>query len=89
MRRQADGVEVQTRSGDRETFDRVVIATHSDQALRLLLDPSEREQEILGAFPYEENSTVLHTDASVLPGGGWPGPAGIIICRGSPRSGPP
>ncbi len=31
------------------------------------LDPSEREQEILGAFPYEENSTVLHTDATVLP----------------------
>ncbi len=67
VRRQAVGVEVQPLSGDREIFDRVVIATHSDQALRLLADPSEREQEILGAFPYQENSTVLHTDASLLP----------------------
>jgi uncharacterized protein len=67
VRRQADGVEVQTRSGDRETFDRVVIAAHSDQALRLLADPSERERDILGSFPYQENSTVLHTDATVLP----------------------
>ncbi len=67
VKRQADGVEVQTLSGDRETFHRVVIAAHSDQALRLLADPSEREREILGAFPYQENSTILHTDATVLP----------------------
>jgi predicted NAD/FAD-binding protein len=67
VRRQADGVEVQTRSGDRQTFDQVVIAAHSDQALQLLADPLEREQDILGSFPYQENTTVLHTDAAVLP----------------------
>jgi predicted NAD/FAD-binding protein len=67
VKRQADGVEVQTLRGDREAFDRVIIAAHSDQALRLLADPSERELDILGSFPYQENSTVLHTDASVLP----------------------
>ena len=48
-------------------FDQVVIATHSDQALAILDHPSLREQEILGAIPYQENEAVLHTDASLLP----------------------
>jgi hypothetical protein len=50
-----------------ECFDQVVLACHSDQALALLADPSEREREILGASPYQANDTVLHTDASLLP----------------------
>ncbi len=48
-------------------FDQVILATHSDQALQLLDDPTEDEQRILSAIPYQENSTVLHTDDSVLP----------------------
>ncbi len=67
VKRDADGVEVKTLGGEIERFDRVVIATHSDQALGLLADPSEREREILRVFPYQHNSTVLHTDASLLP----------------------
>lgn len=67
VKRDSEGVEIKALGGEIEHFDRVVIATHSDQALRLLLDPSERELDILGSFPYQENSTVLHTDASVLP----------------------
>ena len=51
----------------RERFDQVVLATHSDQALALLADPSEQERDILGAIPYQTNDTVLHTDASLLP----------------------
>lgn len=50
-----------------ETFDQVVLACHSDQALALLADPSEREREILGAMSYQTNETILHTDARVLP----------------------
>jgi predicted NAD/FAD-binding protein len=61
------GVEIQTRQGERERFDHVIIAAHSDQALRMLADPSDREREILGAIPYQENETVLHTDDSLLP----------------------
>jgi hypothetical protein len=45
----------------------VVIATHSDQALALLGDPSERERELLSAIPYQSNEAVLHTDGSLLP----------------------
>ena len=50
-----------------EVFDEVVIATHSDQALAMLADPSEAEREVLGAIPYQRNEAALHTDASLLP----------------------
>ena len=60
------GVHIGTDTGI-EHFDKVVIATHSDQALALLRDPSRAEQETLGAIHYHANRAVLHTDASVLP----------------------
>ena len=50
-----------------ERFDHVVIATHSDQALRMLADPLERERELLGAIPYQRNDVTLHTDRALLP----------------------
>ncbi|MCL4110180.1 UNVERIFIED_CONTAM: hypothetical protein GTU68_026700 [Idotea baltica] len=48
-------------------FDEVIFACHSDQALRLLSDPSASEQNILGRMEYRENDVVLHTDAQMLP----------------------
>jgi predicted NAD/FAD-binding protein len=48
-------------------FDQVVFATHSDQALALLDEPSALEKEILGAIPYQTNDVVLHTDIRLLP----------------------
>ena len=44
-----------------------MIAAHSDQALSILNDPTDAEQNILGAIPYQENETVLHCDESLLP----------------------
>jgi predicted NAD/FAD-binding protein len=67
IRRMPDSVEVEAADGRPERFDHVIIATHSDQALGLLADPTEKEREILGAIPYQENQVVLHTDQSVLP----------------------
>ncbi|HEY6125607.1 MAG TPA: FAD-dependent oxidoreductase [Steroidobacteraceae bacterium] len=67
VRRDAAGVTVRTAMGSVERFDQVVIACHSDQALKLLQDASPAEQEILSAFPYQENEAVLHTDESLLP----------------------
>ena len=64
--RHAGGVEVCSAAGV-EHFDQLVLACHSDQALRLLGDANEREHSILGAMTYQANDTVLHTDASVLP----------------------
>jgi predicted NAD/FAD-binding protein len=60
VRIEADGCES-------EDFDRVVIATHSDQALAMLADPSAAEREILGAIPYRRNEAVLHSDRSPMP----------------------
>ncbi len=55
------------RAGEAERFDQVVIATHSDQALALLADASDREHEVLRALPYKRNEAVLHTDIRMLP----------------------
>ncbi|HEX4953908.1 MAG TPA: FAD-dependent oxidoreductase [Thermoanaerobaculia bacterium] len=67
IRRRNDGVWLTPRGGVETRFERVVIATHSDQALRLLADPSETERAVLGAIPYQRNEVVLHTDARFLP----------------------
>lgn len=66
VRREGDAVFVR-RLGEEERFDQVVLACHSDQALALLADPTPAEREVLGAIPYQENHTVLHTDARLLP----------------------
>ena len=50
-----------------EHFDKVVLASHSDQSLALLAHPSAAEREVLGAIRYQPNRAVLHTDSSVLP----------------------
>lgn len=60
------GVEIATPHGW-ERFDRVVVSAHSDQALRLLADPSPAERKVLGAVGYQRNEALLHTDASLLP----------------------
>ena len=67
VRRLSDTVEIEGPDAQPERFDHVVIAVHSDQALRLLSDPMEKERELLGAIPYQDNQVVLHTDMSVLP----------------------
>jgi predicted NAD/FAD-binding protein len=65
--RHDDHVEIQTADSAPERFDHVVLGCHSDQALRLLRNPTPQEREILGAIPYQENRVVLHTDSSILP----------------------
>jgi predicted NAD/FAD-binding protein len=60
-------VEVLLRDGTAEQFDHCVIGAHSDQALAMLADPTDNEKAVLGAIPYQENITVLHSDASMMP----------------------
>ncbi len=64
--RRPDGVELMTADGPQH-FDRAVLATHSDQALRLLGDAHASEREILGALRYQPNTATLHTDEKILP----------------------
>jgi len=64
--RTADEVELHSAAGP-ERFDQVVVATHSDQALELLSDPSPAERDVLGAIRYQDNRATLHTDVRLLP----------------------
>jgi predicted NAD/FAD-binding protein len=65
--RKPDAVEIDDELGAHHGFDKVVIATHADDALALLTDAGEDEQAVLGAFGYSRNVTHLHRDQSVLP----------------------
>ncbi|UCG56788.1 MAG: FAD-dependent oxidoreductase [Phycisphaerales bacterium] len=67
IRRLSEAVRVEPTGAQAELFDHVIVATHSDQALRLLSAPTAREKEILGALPYQENQVALHTDEGLLP----------------------
>lgn len=64
--RSAAKVEVRSRAGT-EVFDHVVVASHSDQALALLDDPTDVEREVLGAIRFVANEATLHTDRRMLP----------------------
>ncbi len=65
--RHHDGVDVRTAADGVATYDRVVVATHADQALHLLDDATPQEKDDLGAITYSANETWLHRDPSVLP----------------------
>ncbi|HLB21215.1 MAG TPA: FAD-dependent oxidoreductase [Solirubrobacteraceae bacterium] len=66
--KRSDGhVEIVAGGSGAETYDHVVIATHCDQALRMLSDASERERELLSSIAYQPNEAVLHTDSALLP----------------------
>ncbi len=67
VRRTSIGVEVKTWGGEWEAFDEVVFATHSDDSLKMLLDPSKQEKRALGAVAYQPNDVVLHADETIMP----------------------
>jgi uncharacterized protein len=67
VHRYPDGADVHDAFDQVHHFDGVVIATHPDQALRLLAKPTHAEEDVLGAFRYTQNPALLHTDARLLP----------------------
>lgn len=67
VRRHAQGVELYFEDGTRRHFDQVIFATHADQALALIADPTEAERRVLSAFRFSRNRAVLHSDASFMP----------------------
>ena len=62
-----DHVELHFKDGQIQLFDEVVLACHSDQALKMIETPTENEQQVLGQLPYVNNDVVLHTDINMLP----------------------
>lgn len=67
IQRQDQQVVINLANGSTFSCDRVVLACHADQALRLLEHPAELEQRLLSPWHYQKNHTVLHTDSSILP----------------------
>lgn len=67
VERTHDGARVHTGGGEEVRVERVVLATHADEALRLLADSSDEERRLLEPWRYQRNHTVLHTDTSALP----------------------
>lgn len=67
IHRAPDHVLVKARNQEARRFDQVVLACHSDQALRMLADATLAEREILGAIAFQDNDTLLHTDSTMLP----------------------
>jgi predicted NAD/FAD-binding protein len=48
-------------------YDKVILATHADEALSMIEDPSEDEKKILSNFSYKENIAYIHTDEKIMP----------------------
>ena len=67
VRRLGLGAEVKTHAAGWERFDEVVFATHSDDTLALLTDPTPQETAVLGAIRYQPNDVILHSDTSIMP----------------------
>ncbi len=67
VRRYPDCVAVTWQNGGPEQFDAVVMAAHADETLAMLADADPVERDILGAFSYQQNDTVLHIDPTLLP----------------------
>jgi hypothetical protein len=67
IERKARGVVVTDSHGGSETYDHVVIAAHSDQALAMLSDADDRERAVLGAIGYSPNTVYLHRDPRLMP----------------------
>jgi len=67
VQREQARVSVTDESGQRECYDRVILACHADQALALLVDADQHERALLGEFKYQPNTALLHTDAAVMP----------------------
>ncbi len=65
--RKKDAVELEDEHGNLEHYDHIIFACHSDQALRILENPSQDEKNILGAIKYQPNKMILHTDLSFMP----------------------
>lgn len=61
------GVQITDINGNNEIFDKAIVCCHSDQALKIINNPTQSEKEILSAIRYQTNKVVTHTDSSFMP----------------------
>lgn len=67
VERSTTSATVVLKNGERRTFDKVIFASHADETLSLLNEPTDLEQRLLSPFKYQENIALLHTDEAVMP----------------------
>ena len=67
VKKESDGVSVTTGDGNVQRFDKVIFASHADETLAVIENPSDEERRLLSPFTYQENVAVLHTDELVMP----------------------
>lgn len=67
VRQTENGVSIEDQKGVTKVFDFVVIATHADQALSLIENPTQLQSKLLSQFKYQKNRAKLHTDEAVMP----------------------
>ena len=67
VRRQSSGATVYLENGNSHQFDAVILATHADQSLKIIESATKDEEQLLGAWNYSSNQTILHTDTSCIP----------------------
>jgi predicted NAD/FAD-binding protein len=65
--RKDNRIDVTDIKDQKQSFDHVVIATHADQALKMLSDPDTMEKDLLGSFEYTNNEVILHSDPLLMP----------------------
>ncbi|NDA63488.1 MAG: amine oxidase [Chitinophagia bacterium] len=63
----SNGIRVETANGEQQIYDQVIFASHADQTLKLLTNPTIKQREILGKVQYQSNHAVLHSDESFMP----------------------
>jgi uncharacterized protein len=89
IQRDADGVTISDAKGNRDRFDACVVAAHADDALAMLTDADVRERELLGAFTYQQNRAILHTDTALMPKRRQIWASWNYVSAGAGPSGPP
>ena len=67
VQRDEKGITLCFKNGERKSFDKLIFATHFDEALNLLQNPSRKEKEILSGINYSGNLAVLHEDDKEMP----------------------
>lgn len=67
IKRTKKEIILKTEDGKKFKHDKVIIATHADEALNMLKSPTADEKRLLSAWEYSRNETILHTDESLLP----------------------
>ncbi len=67
IRRQSSQVFVIDSRGEKREYDKIILASHADESLKILGDPTQQERDLLSKFTYQKNRATLHTDESMMP----------------------